>query len=42
MCDISMMNFPSLYFWLLSNACSCGDGSLSPLRAQVTGHVLWI
>lgn len=22
MCDISMMNFPSLYFWLVSKACS--------------------
>ena len=22
MCDISMMYFPSLYFWLVSKACS--------------------
>lgn len=36
MCDISMINFPSLYFWLLSNACSCGDSSLSP--PQGPGH----
>lgn len=28
MCDVSMMNFPSLYFWLLSKACSWGEGSL--------------
>lgn len=39
MCDISMMNFPSLYFWLLSNACSWGGTQCQPRTGiGVPGH----
>ena len=41
MCDISMMYFPSLYFWLVSKACSwrrggrqCGPAARLPPPAQ--------
>lgn len=34
MCDISMMYFPSLYFWLVSKACSWGLGEGSKVMTM--------